>query len=120
VNVGLLDGILKQVAGSPDTAAALAEKVGIDPSLAEKAIAALGRSHAEPGDTVTLAAERSGLDSATLGQIMAQLGGEGALAEIASRMSGDSRFSGFISMLDRDGDGNPLNDVAGIAKGLFG
>jgi hypothetical protein len=23
-------------------------------------------------------------------------------------------------MLDKDGDGNPLNDLAGIAKGLFG
>jgi len=23
-------------------------------------------------------------------------------------------------MLDKDGDGNPLNDIAGIASGLFG
>ena len=27
------------------------------------------------------------------------------------------KVAGF---LDRDGDGNPLNDIAGMAKGLFG
>ena len=27
---------------------------------------------------------------------------------------------GLLGMLDRDGDGNPLNDLAGIAAGLFG
>jgi hypothetical protein len=26
----------------------------------------------------------------------------------------------ILGMLDRDGDGNPLNDLAGMAKGLFG
>jgi hypothetical protein len=29
-------------------------------------------------------------------------------------------MSGITSMLDRDGDGNPVNDVLGMAKGLFG
>jgi len=29
-------------------------------------------------------------------------------------------LSGITSTLDRDGDGNPLNDVLGMAKGLFG
>jgi hypothetical protein len=28
--------------------------------------------------------------------------------------------AGILKMLDRDGDGNPLNDVMGMAKGLFG
>jgi hypothetical protein len=26
----------------------------------------------------------------------------------------------LLSQLDRDGDGNPINDVLGMAKGLFG
>lgn len=27
---------------------------------------------------------------------------------------------GILESLDRDGDGNPLNDLAGMAEGLFG
>jgi len=120
--MGLLDGILQQVAGSPDTVADLAAKVGIDPALAEKAVAALGQSHGEAGDTVTLAAEKTGLDSGTIGAVLNQLGGEGALGDIASKIGGD-KLSGLVGMLDRDGDGNPLNDLGGLAdmaKGLFG
>lgn len=118
--MGLLDGILKQVAGSPDTVAQLAEKVGIDPGMAEKAVAALGQSHGESGDTVELAAGKTGLDSGKLNEIMGQLGGEGALSQITEKMGGSAGMSGIMDMLDRDGDGNPLNDIAGMAKGLFG
>lgn len=51
---------------------------------------------------------------------MKQLGGEDALGEIAGKLGGDSKFSAILGMLDRDGDGNPLDDIAGMAKGLFG
>jgi hypothetical protein len=118
--MGLLDGILKQVSGSPDTIAELASKVGIDPGLAEKAVAALGASHPEPGDTVELAAGKTGLDFGKLTEIVGQLGGEGALGDIAGKMAGNSQLEGLAKMLDRDGDGNPLDDIAGMAKGLFG
>ena len=118
--MSILDGILKQVAGAPDDVANLAAKVGIDPALAEKAIAALGQAHQEPGDTVAGAAARTGLDAGTLGSIVEQIGGEGSLGEFARMLSKDSSASGILDMLDRDGDGNPLDDIAGIAKGLFG
>ncbi|WP_379549455.1 hypothetical protein ACRAQ7_01110 [Erythrobacter sp. W53] len=118
--MSLLDGILQQVAGSPDTVASIAEKVGIDPAMAEKAVAALGQSHAEEGDTVELAAEKTGLDAGALGGIMEQLGGENALGQLSEKMGGDSKLAGLANMLDRDGDGNPINDVMGMAKGLFG
>jgi len=118
--MSILDTIMTQVAGSPDTVAALAEKVGIDPAMAEKAVAALGASHAEEGDTVELASEKTGLDTSALSGIMEQLGGEGALGGIAEGMQGDSKLSGVLGMLDRDGDGSPLNDIAGMASGLFG
>ena len=118
--MALLDSILQQVAGSPDSVGEIAGKLGIDPALAEKAVVALGQSHAEPGDTVSLAAGKTGLDSGVMGQILSQLGGEGALDQIAGQLTGDSRFAGVLGMLDRDGDGNPLNDIAGMAKGLFG
>lgn len=120
--MSILDSIMQQVSGSPDTVSALAEKVGIDPSMAEKAVAALGASHAEDGDTVELAAEKTGMDTGALSGIVDQLGGEGALGDIAGKLQGGEGggLSGIASMLDRDGDGNPINDIADMASGLFG
>lgn len=105
--MSLLDGILKNIGGAPDDVANLAAKVGIDPAMAEKAIAVLGQTHQMEGDTVALAAEKTGLDTGVLSQIVAQIGGEGSLTS-------------FASMLDKDGDGSPLNDIVGMASGLFG
>lgn len=101
-----INSILQGLGGAPDDVTNLAEKVGIDPAMAERAIAALGLTHQEEGDTVELAAERTGLDTGILNQIVSQIGGEGSLAH-------------FSSMIDRDGDGNPLNDITDMAKGLF-
>lgn len=117
--MGLLDGILNQVSEHADVAN-LAAKLGIDPSTAEKAIAALGVSHQEPGDTIAGAAAKTGLDAGTLGQIVNQIGGEGSLTEFANALKDNPAASGLFSWLDKDGDGNPLDDVADMAKGLFG
>lgn len=105
--MSILDGILKNISGAPDDVVNLASKIGIDPAMAEKAIAALGMTHAMDGDTVELAAEKTGVSPDILNQIVGAIGGEGSLAS-------------FASILDRDGDGNPLNDIIGMAKGLFG
>lgn len=101
-----INSILQGLGGAPDDVANLAERVGIDPAMAERAIAALGLTHQEEGDTVELAAERTGLDTGVLSQIVSQIGGEGSL-------------SSFASMIDQDGDGNPLDDIADMAKGFF-
>ncbi|MCB2064171.1 MAG: hypothetical protein KDE25_12120, partial [Novosphingobium sp.] len=61
----------------------------------------------DPGDTIEVAAQSTGIDAGVLNQVRDAIGGEGSLAS-------------FASMLDRDGDGNPLNDIAGLAGGLFG
>ncbi|HCF25578.1 MULTISPECIES: hypothetical protein [unclassified Novosphingobium] len=116
--MGMLDGILGQLGGSD--VGGLAEKFGLPPELAEKAVAALGQSHAEPGDTIAGAAAKTGLDPATLSQMAQQLGGEGGLGKLSEMLQGNSALSGLTGMLDRDGDGNPLNDIAGMASGLFG
>ena len=105
--MSILDGILKNIGGAPDDVVNLAAKLGIDPAMAEKAIAALGQTHQMDGDTVTLAAEKTGMSPDILGQIVSAIGGEGAL-------------SNFASILDRDGDGNPMNDIMGMAKGFMG
>lgn len=105
--MSILDGILKNIGGAPDDVANLAAKIGIDPAMAEKAISALGMTHQMDGDTVTLAAEKTGLSPDILNQVVSAIGGEGSLTH-------------FASMIDKDGDGNPINDVLGMAKGLFG
>jgi hypothetical protein len=66
--MGIFDTILAQ-AGHADVGN-LASKLGLPPELAEKAIAALGQSHGEPGDTITAAAAKTGLDTAMLSQIV--------------------------------------------------
>ncbi|MBE5073584.1 hypothetical protein IM511_04620 [Erythrobacteraceae bacterium E2-1 Yellow Sea] len=116
--MSLLDGILKNIAGAPDDVANLAEKVGIDPKMAEKAIAALGQAHQMQGDTVDLAAAKTGVETGTLRQIVEQIGGEGSLMEFANAIQNDP--ASLAHLLDRDGDGNPLDDVMDMAKGLFG
>ncbi|GAA0763088.1 threonine dehydrogenase-like Zn-dependent dehydrogenase [Erythromicrobium ramosum] len=105
--MSILDGILKNIGGAPDDVVNLAAKIGIDPAMAEQAIAALGKTHQLDGDTVTLAAEKTGLSPDILNQIVAAVGGEGSL-------------SNFASILDRDGDGNPVDDIMDMAKGLLG
>lgn len=105
--MSLFDQVLKGIGGAPDDVVNLARKVGIEPAMAEKAIAALGHAHQLEGDTVEAAAAATGLPQGTLKQVVEAIGGEGSLTH-------------FASMLDRDGDGNPLDDIAGMAKGLFG
>lgn len=117
--MSLLNSILSQVSSNVDVEN-LANKVGLDPAMAEKAIAALGVAHAAPGDTVETAAEQTGLEPSVLSQIVSHIGGEGSLGEFSRILHEHPQASALSGMLDRDGDGNPLNDIAGMAKGLFG
>ena len=117
--MGIFDSILGQVSEHVDVAN-MATKLGIDPAMAEKAIAALGQAHHEPGDTVAGAAAKTGLDPGVLSSIVAQIGGEGSLGQFAQMLKNNPQASSILGSLDKDGDGNPLNDLAGMAKGLFG
>jgi hypothetical protein len=117
--MSLFDTIMGAAGGHP-TVANMAEKLGIDAGTAEKAIAALGKSHTEDGDTVELAAAKTGLDTGMLGSIVDQLGGESSLTKFNQILNENPKAKGILDMLDRDGDGNPLNDIAGMASSLFG
>lgn len=103
--MGMLDGILGSIGGNA-VLDNLAAKVGISPEQVQSAIAALGAAHPQDGDTVTAAAASTGLSADTLQQIVGHLGGEGALASVAA-------------MLDRDGDGSPVNDITSMIGGFF-
>ncbi len=117
--MGLLDGILGQLGGNVDIAG-IAGNLGIDPALAEKAVAALGQAHPQPGDTIADASASTGIDTGTLGAIVEQLGGEGALGQVSGMLKDHPQAASILGMLDRDGDGNPVNDIIGMASGLFG
>ena len=117
--MGIFDSIVGQLGQHADVGN-MAEKLGIPADVAEKAIAALGQSHGESGDTVAAAAAKTGLDVGMLGQIVDQIGGEGSLGQYAQMLQDNPQAAGILNMLDSDGDGNPLNDVLGMAKGLFG
>jgi len=117
--MGIFDSILGAVGGTDIQN--LAAKVGIEPAMAEQAVAALGAAHPQEGDTVEAAAAQTGLDPSTLSQIVEHIGGEGALGKYAQVVQEHPQImAGITSALDRDGDGNPMNDVVGMAKGLFG
>jgi hypothetical protein len=117
--MSLLDSILGQVGGNLDVAG-IAGKFGIDPALAQQAVTALAGAQAQPGDTVATAAGQTGIDASLLGQIAGHLGGEGGLGQIASALQSHPQAAALFQLLDRDGDGSPLNDVLGVAGSLFG
>lgn len=118
--MSIFDQILGQVAGNVDVRN-LAAKVGLDPDQAESAIAALAAGHQSKGDTIATAAANTGIDAGKLQEIVGHIGGEGALASFAGSLGASPEaFAKISGFLDKDGDGNPLDDLAGMAKGLFG
>jgi hypothetical protein len=137
--MSLFDGVVGSI--GTQAAEAIAAKLGIDPGLAAQAMGALVQNHDVPGDTVTQAANQTGISPNILSQILAHVGGEGGLGALAGALGANATrpdgsaapqtglggilaglggMSGVASMLDRDGDGNPLNDIADMAGSFFG
>jgi ATP phosphoribosyltransferase regulatory subunit HisZ len=86
--MSLLNEVLGQVSET-STVQNLAAKVGLSPEQVEQAVAALGEAHASEGDTVTTAAEQTGLPQDKLQEIVGHIGGEGALGRFASLLQED-------------------------------
>ena len=115
--MGMLDCLLAQLGPDFDLAN-LGSKVGLSKEQVEQAVQALGVAHPQPGDTVQAAAQQTGLAPDVLQQIVGHIGGEGSLARFAQLIQ--QQGGGLLGGLDRDGAGNPINDIAGLAGGLFG
>jgi hypothetical protein len=102
--MGMFDGIL----GNLDE---LAAKVGLPADQVKTLTDSLGSKLGAGGDyTAALAelAQEHGVPMEKLQEMLAGIGGPDAIL---------AKVSGF---LDRDGDGNPLNELGAMAKGLFG
>ncbi|MGE3395282.1 MAG: hypothetical protein AB7H79_00090 [Sphingomonas sp.] len=118
--MGLLDNLIGQ-SGNIDLGA-LGQQVGLDPDQVRQGMESmLGRiTGGQNGDEAAAgAAADTGLSleslQALLPALSAQLG-EGGVEGLMTRLTGEG---GLLSSLDRDGDGNPINDLAGMARGLF-
>lgn len=96
--MSMLDGLLGQLAGNVDIKN-LAAKVGLTPEQVESAVAALGQAHTDPGDTVTTAANSTGLPADILQQIVGHIGGEGALSQFASMLGEQGGFGNLLGGL---------------------
>ena len=97
--MGLFDAILGHAHDHP-TVKNLAEKLGIEQEQAEQAIAALAEAHQQQGDTVSLAADRTGLSPEMLNRVVGEIGGEGSLTQ-------------FNQILEGDHGGNPFDNFTG-------
>jgi hypothetical protein len=127
--MSLLGSLLQQVEGS-DALASLAAKVGLPAdqvqSIGDSLLAKIqGGSTAEQAAADTAAETGADPDQvqAMIPAIADHVGADGAsgIMDKLGGMAGASGIMGTVTgMLDRDGDGNPLNDVMGMAKGLFG
>ena len=124
--MALLDKILDKL---PDNVnlESLSEKLGMTADELRTGGEALFAKLQEDGvDKMTAikdAAAESGVDAEKLKGLLpamaekAGLDGEGGLME---KLTGEDGLFGKMSgFLDRDGDGNPLNDISDMAKGFF-
>lgn len=124
--MALLDNILDML---PDNVnlETLSEKVGMTTDELKNGGEALFTKLREDGvDKMTAikeAAAESGVDAEKLKGLLpamaekAGLDGEGGLMD---KLTGEEGLLGKMGgFLDRDGDGNPLNDITDMAKGFF-
>jgi hypothetical protein len=117
-NVGLGNDVLGQVFGSPDVSRTVAQRAsttsGIDPALLKKLLPILA---------MVVAGYMSKQGSASASTSPAGqadgLGGLGGLLGGLLGQGGSARAPGLAGMLDLDGDGNPLDDIIGMAGKLM-
>ena len=93
--MSLIDQALSQFGGTD--IAAIAGKVGLTPEQVQSAVAALGRSMPEPGDTAGGAAAKTGLPLESVQAVLQHLGGEDMLGRITGALGGGGGIGGALS-----------------------
>jgi hypothetical protein len=96
-NFGDLEAVAARIGLQPDQMQALMSEIGGKIASGETDVAALATTAAEHG-----------VSADKLQELLGTFGGPEAIL---------GKLGGFF---DKDGDGSPMNDLSGFAKGLFG
>jgi hypothetical protein len=105
--MGMFDGLLGNLGGLE----AIAAKIGLSPEQMQGLMSEISAKIGSGDTSVSALAETAaahGVSADKLQELMGQFGGPEA---IMGKLGG---------MFDKDGDGNPMNELGGLAKGLFG
>jgi hypothetical protein len=101
--MGILDGLMGNVEG-------IAEKLGLPADKAGALMTSLQDKLSGSGDKLQAVKDLAAEHGVSVDKIKEMLGGEGE----------GSLWGKATGFLDKDGDGNPLNDLTDMAKGFFG
>jgi hypothetical protein len=114
--MSIFDGLL----GNLDE---LAGKLGLPTDQVQTMVQAVQEKMASGGDmmaSLTQVAQEHGISMDSLQGMLGNVG-SGAQGMLGSIGDGAQDMLGKVTgALDKDGDGNPLNDLGDLAKGLFG
>ncbi|MEM8696666.1 MAG: hypothetical protein AAGE05_11655 [Pseudomonadota bacterium] len=122
--MGILDGILSQ-AGNNLNLEDLASRVGLSTDQLQMGADSIlgqlaGDGTNDPQEAAAEAASQTGLPLDRLEQLLPQLTAQLGIGDAAGEGGAlDGLLEQAKSFLDQDGDGNPLDDVADMARGLF-
>jgi len=113
-DVSLGDNVLGQIFGSPDVSRTVAQhaasRSGLDPSLLKRMLPMLAMLVAG-----YMARQRSGAQAAPAGGALGGLLGGLLGGAAAPRGQAAAGPGGLAGLLDLNGDGNPLDDILGMA-----
>lgn len=125
--MSMLDDLLAQAGGRIDIAG-MAAKAGLDPNSVQGALGQLLPQIADPNvnnaAAVADVAGKTGIDASALGALLPQLlqqvqgagGAGGVLQQVMAGLGGNAggMLGQVAGLLDRDGDGNPIDDIMGM------
>jgi hypothetical protein len=106
--------ILEGLMGQADDIAA---KLGLPADQAKSLVSGLAEQLQNGGDVTKVLGDAAAKFGVSPDSLQSLTGADGPLGGLLAKF-GDA--DGLLGGLDKDGDGNPLNDIAGMAKGLFG
>jgi hypothetical protein len=92
------------------SAGSIAEKFGLPADKAQAIAASLQEKLGGEGDKMQAIQDLAAEHGISVDKIKEMLGGDGEGSILG-------KITGFV---DKDGDGNPINDLTDMAKGLFG
>lgn len=124
--MGLLDGMLDMLPENVNLDS-VADKIGLSTDElktgGEALFTKLQDGNTDAVSAITETAAETGIDAtklkALLPEMASQFGADGEDGFL-SKLTGNDGILGKVGgFLDRDGDGNPLNDITDMAKGFF-